>query len=535
MDTPKSNGSGTGAPLLESESTRRQWLQGVGAGTCAGLVVSLTAFESAVAAAPQGNPVARYKQSWTDAIQWSNVVVITAIKAFDNDSKLAIAQRMLVKRGGGVVYFPPGTYDFLDHIKLKDGVILRGADPKVITDARNERYALATKIRFPLYKPLFQGDGSPINHAFKGINLDNPTGGKHTGVVNLDINRGHIHLGEAEDHKCDGHRVVFGCVLRNAAVADPRVPSEKYGQPAWQRFTARHHAAIDVVGTNVLIANNRLPKSGDANFTQKGYILAPARGKDQVYDVTFDYDNRPGLYINHYCVGGAGGSGNDGTPESHPYGFRKGTVIVDNYVFNTGRMCIGFAGDGTICSNNITRIEKDVWRPTNTGHKATFGSSTNDNRAIEMRGWRWQLIGNDCVVHRNWCAEKNYLINDGEGLMHEDHCNSTLIDSVLKGNKINSYLSLYKCGAINGLLIEDNDVSTPGKIPDVYVNANRNSGKQPCSNVTVVNNRTYSNGIMVAGDPAKNNIITGNEHKGKQPGVIRNEANAKVSGNKNYA
>jgi hypothetical protein len=244
---------------------------------------------------------------------------------------------------------------------------------------------------------------------------------------------------------------------------------------------------------------------------------------------------RPGLYVNHYCVGGAGGSGNDGTPQTHPYGFRKGTVIVDNYVYNSGRMGIGFTGDGVICSRNVTRIARDAWRPTVTGQSVSHGSSTNDNRAIEMRGWRWVVEHNDCVINRNWAAERGYLINDGEGLMHEDHCNSTIVDSRVVGNKVNSYLSIYKTGPIDGLHIEGNDVSVPGTIADIFVVANRNSGPQSCRKVTIVNNKTRSNGILIAGSPASGNVVKGNVHLGKRPGCLKNEAYAKVSGNKNYA
>ncbi|MBM82498.1 MAG: hypothetical protein CMJ78_18195 [Planctomycetaceae bacterium] len=144
-------------------------------------------------------------------------------------------------------------------------------------------------------------------------------------------------------------------------------------------------------------------------------------------------------------------------------------VIRDNYVFNTGRMCIGLGGDGTMCANNITRIKKDVWRPTVTGENATHGSSTNDNRAIEMRGWRW--------------------------------------------------------------VVDGNDVSTPGKIADIYVNANRNSGPQPCRNVTIADNTTRSDGILIQGSPASKNVIRDNRHVGGK-GRITNNAKAKLSGNK---
>lgn len=520
--------------LPESPLTRRNFIYVSAAG--AG---SLLLPEHLMAAdIPTSNPVASYQLAWTDQLNWSNVLDITTIKGSGKywDKRLVAAQRQLASQGsGGVVYFPAGEYHFEEHLHVLDGVILRGATPRGSASAHSERFNPPTRFEFPQYKPSFKGKGTPIDTAFKGIYLKDPATAGNCGVVNVDINRGHIHFEETEDHKCGGGRIVFGCVLRNAAVADPRIPSQKVTQHAWQRFTSRHHAAIDVKGSeNILVANNRLPESGDDNFTMKDFLLKPARGSADRYDVVFDYDNRPGLYVSHYCVGGSGGSGNDGTPETHPWGFRKGIVIRDNYVFNTGRMSIGFGGDGTICANNVTRIKKDVWRPTVTGESATHGSSTNDNRAVEMRGWRWTVDGNDFVVHRNWCADRSYPINDGEGLMHEDHCNSDIRDSRLTNNKGNSYLSIYKCGVIDGLVVEGNDISVPSGITDIYVVADRNSGPQPIRNVSIINNRTRSNGILIQGSPAKGNVVRDNEHVGGG-GKLINKASAALKGNKGYS
>ncbi len=512
--------------------SRREFVLASGAGAGA-LLLPQRLF---AADAPSDDPTAHLKLDWTDEVRWNNVLDVTKIEGNGKywDKRLAKAQQQLANAGGGVAYFPAGEYYFENHIQLKTDIVLRGANPMGTTSARDDGYHPSTRFEFPKYVPLFKGDGTPIDTAFKGIYLEDPATAANCGVVNIDINRGHIHFYETEDHKCGGNRIVFGCMLRNAAVADPRIPSTKVKQHAWQRFTSRHHAAIDVKSAeNILVANNRLPESGDNNFTMQGFLLKPSRGSADRFDVVFDYDNRPGLYVSHYCVGGPGGSGEDGTPESHPWGFRKGIVIRDNYIFNTGRMCIGFGGDAAVCANNITRIKKDVWRPTVTGESATHGSSTNDNRAIEMRGWHWTVDANDCIIHKNWCADRSYYINDGEGLMHEDHCNSDIRDSRLTNNKVNSYLSIYKCGNIDGLLIDGNDVSTPGNIPDIYVNANRNSGPQPCRNVTISNNTTRSNGILIQGSPASNNIICDNRHVGGK-GVINNKANAKLSGNKGY-
>ena len=514
--------------------SRRRFLKSSGLASTGFL---FAAHPSLAADLPTTDPAADLDIAWTGSLKWDNVVDISAVEGGGKyyDERLAKAQKMLAEKGGGTVYFPAGDYPFENFIPLGDGVILRGAKPK--GNAKQESYRPPAKISFPKYEPTFKGKGTPTDTAFKGIILANPESAANCGVVDLAIDRGHIHFTESEDHKCGSNRIVYGCVLTNAAVADPNIPtSKKVKQPEWQRFTARHHAAIEIKSAeNLLVANNRLPKSGQDNFTQKNFVLEATRGGGEThFDVVFDYDNRPGLYINHYCIGGSGGSGDDGTPDSHPYGFRKGTVIRDNYVFNSGRMGIGFSGDGVLCANNTIRFQKDVFRPTTTGLKATTGSATNDNRAIETRGWRWVVDGNDYDVDRNICSDGSYRINDGEGIMHEDHCNSDLRGSRLTNNKGNSYLSIYKCGTIDDFVVEGNDISTSGNIADIYVVANRNSGPQPCRNVVIQNNITRSNGIYIAGSPAKNNLVKGNEHKGGK-GKITNEAKAKVEGNKGYA
>jgi hypothetical protein len=522
---------------MDSYLNRRRFIRTSTAAGAALLLPHHLLANGELANVPLDNPAKKLTLGWTGELKWDHVVDVSQLPGDGkyDDARVADAQTQLLSVGGGVVYFPPGEYRFANDIKIEDGVVLRGATPTKVTQAHDANYAPASRFEFPKYEPTFQGSGTPIDTAFKGIQLADPGAASNCGIVNIAINRGHVHLGETDDKRCGTNRIVFGCLLRNTAVADAGVPTTSIRQHAWQRFTARHHAAIDVKSQqNVLVANNRLPESGDDNFVMPDFLLNPKRGSKDRYDVVFDYDNRPGIYVNQYCVGGAGGSGEDGTAETHPWGFRKGTTIRDNYIFHTGRIGIGFGGDGTVCAYNVTRLKKDIWRPTCTGVHASTGSSTNDNRAVQMRGWRWIVEGNDCEVYRNWCADKSYLINDGEGLMHEDHCNSDIRDSRLTNNRVNSYLSIYKCGPIDGLRIEGNDVSVPGDIADIYVVATRNSGNQPCHNVSIIGNVTRSNGILLKGAPATGNVIRGNVHKASDPGYLKNEANAKVTNNKNY-
>ena len=493
------------------------------------LIVTVSAASLSAGEPPRHNPAARYKLKWTDQIKWSSVVCIEDFTAGNLQERLAGAQATVAENGGGIVYFPPGIYKFTESIYIRDGVVIRGAEPGNVTDARDEKYMPPTKFVFPKYTPSFEGRGTPVETAFKGIYLANPGQAGNCGIVNIAINRGHIDFSEDPDNQCGPNRVVHGCVLLNAAVADPKIPDTKSGQHPWQRFTQRHHAAITVKAErNILVANNRLPVSGENNFVMKGYLV-----ENRPFDVVFDYDNRPGLYINNYGLGGTGAKGPNGTPQTHPRGFREGIVIRDNYIFCTGRCAIAFTGDGTICAENVIRFKDNVWRPTATGARITKGSSTNDNRAVQMRGWRWTVESNDYIVHRNWAADRKYRINDGEGLMHEDHVNSTILDSKLINNKGNSYISIYKTGGINGLLVKGNDIRTSGGIAAIYVVANRNNSTHKCRNVKIIDNTTSGSGIHIAGSPAENNLVKDNLHFGGN-GKIINDADAKCLNNTGY-
>ncbi len=127
-------------------------------------------------------------------------------------------------------------------------------------------------------------------------------------------------------------------------------------------------------------------------------------------------------------------------------------------------------------------------------------------------------------------------ILDGEGLMHDDHCNSTIADSRLVNNRGNSYLSLFHVGAIDGLHIEGNDISTQAGDSDIYVTASRHKqpGDFPIKRVTVVKNITRTNGIRVQGWPAENVVVKDNRHLGAKPGKLIDEASADLANNTHY-
>jgi len=94
---------------------------------------------------PTDNPVATFYSgdagypAWTDQIRWSNVV---NMKTFDKGKthfeRFENARDQLAVKGGGVLYYPAGTYDFSDGpfdgpggrgLMLRSGVVIRGEAP----------------------------------------------------------------------------------------------------------------------------------------------------------------------------------------------------------------------------------------------------------------------------------------------------------------------------------------------------------------------------------------------------------------------
>src|SRR5947208_951905 len=82
-----------------------------------------------LAAAPNNDPIAaKYPGAypWTSNIHWTNIFPIGAPDASGNyDTAYAIARDLAANAGGGVVYFPTGTYNFTAPIQLKNGVVIR--------------------------------------------------------------------------------------------------------------------------------------------------------------------------------------------------------------------------------------------------------------------------------------------------------------------------------------------------------------------------------------------------------------------------
>ena len=488
---------------------------------------------------PTNNPVERYGIAWTAEAKWDQLVIITNYPGDSWDERFAAAQDDLVKKGGGVVFFPAGTYDFKDTIRLESHIIIRGVDKG---PARTQHFKPATKFNFPKYKPKCEDKGTPKDSAFKGIELKEPNKTTHCGVVGIDIRHGHILFGcdiyerqqFIDSFKDYGrNHIIYGCRLTHAAILDPNIPQDF--QHAWQRWTHRHNAAIEIrAHSNVLVANNRLPQSDLAGITpgnpgpdrydfhMPGYKIKEGNKEVARDDVWFRYDNRPGIYVNYGHT--------QGTPKTHPYCFSKGIDIRENYVYCYGCLAIGFSGDGTYCGSNIIRYSPNAYLPIFDGK--SFSHFTNNNRAIEMRGWRWTVAYNNYEVHSNTQPTRQFggHYGDAEGIMHEAHHNCDIKDSKLIYNAGNRRLYLWRV-PIDGLEVRGNIVQ---ERICVQGQVHQKKTLHPIKNVHIIDN--LSGGLIrFHGTNEGGNIIRGNRCIAPTPGNIElTMEGVTVEGNINY-
>lgn len=113
---------------------------------------------------PTDNPVATFYcddagyPGWSDQIAWSNVIDMKAFaKGKTEFERFEYARDQLAAQGGGVLYYPAGTYDFSDGpfdgpggrgLMLRGGVVIRGQAPAGKPLATSGKLELPTKFVF---------------------------------------------------------------------------------------------------------------------------------------------------------------------------------------------------------------------------------------------------------------------------------------------------------------------------------------------------------------------------------------------------
>ena len=133
-----------------------------------------------------------------------------------------------------------------------------------------------------------------------------------------------------------------------------------------------------------------------------------------------------------------------------------------------------------------------------TAHGYQFDAFTNNNRAIEIRGWRWAVEHNDYEVYSNLGGpDSTFKYNDGEGIMYDTWDNCGIVDSRVVGNRGNTYLSIWRV-PMDGLLVQGNEIDNLS----LGAGAGNKPGprrEMPVRNVQVIGNK--ANRIGVGGEP----------------------------------
>jgi hypothetical protein len=415
------------------------------------------------AADPTDNPIATYYSgpegypAWTDGLRWSRVINMKTYAKGKNDyQKFENAQKEL-SEGGGVMYYPAGTYDFTTKdpgrgLMLVQGVVIRGEAPTGHPVAADGKLDLPTKFLFKFRERGPGGTKVPGDWNFIGLGLDDYRAIKsehHLGIAWVHLVGATVAFGPQLDwgktwagansllsdkvkkggwdkrygegtHPIDPlvsggmkyetgarGRFVFGCVLEDAAVLDDFL-NPGYGADGFH--TSRYCARIVAYGSRVLVANNLLPHS-QKGFSYRQHTSA-SRGEKGTNLVKFDYGKTIGIDVNKELLVHAG---KDGTCPGY---FEEGIVVRDNFVFNHGHTGYSVSGKWvTISGNNNERAFLDASDlgaggvVTLDGWTAAGADSDNRSRAFDLAG------RNVWIDHNRFRNTGSAPGNDGEGII----------------------------------------------------------------------------------------------------------------------
>jgi len=303
----------------------------IGAGLI-GFAPQLWAAEPSGAPGSTNNPIAAFYNgpegypAWTDGIAWERIIDMRAYaKGKTNFEKFENARDELAAQGGGVLYYPAGTYEFTEGpfdgpagrgLMLRRGVVIRGEAPagKPLA-ARDGTLPLATRFVFGTQKKA----DHDVPRDWNLIGLMPEKGGgvgavTHVGIAWVQVIGATVFFGpelkwgptwaEGRSWKsayakpawrgrvpngthpydpfmgalksADGggmvgagaNRFVFGCMIERAAALNDydscgrAEAPEGFGTNGFHM--AKFTARIAVYGSRSFVANNGLPQSGGA-------------------------------------------------------------------------------------------------------------------------------------------------------------------------------------------------------------------------------------------------------------------------------
>ena len=425
--------------------------------------------------APTDNPVATYYNgdegypAWTDDLKWDNAIDMGTYSNGSNDfEKFENARDELHSQGGGVLYYPPGEYNFSampadgPHgrgLMLKSGVVIRGATPvgdQIAGDDGN--LDLLTIFKFPLQEK--QGGQVPRDWNIIGLM---PTVGEslsdvnNVGVLWVNVVGGTVWWGPEREwgdtwatadgwkssrvkaswanrvpdgtHPWDPFvgsptsgtelgigrgRLVFGSSFEDSAVLNNAI-DEGFGEDGF--YMAKFGPRIGVYGSRVFVANNTLPPS------TKNFTYNQSTNNQLETTLLFDYGKTMGIDVNKSMLGAYQGDAGY---------YAEGVAVIDNWVWNHGHKGYEVSGTWTTIRNNHNErvyLTENIpslyglggtYELTLDGYKESKSSgsgSSSDNlsRAFDLSG---QALWIDSNTFNNTGSDPG---NDGEGILFQRH------------------------------------------------------------------------------------------------------------------
>ena len=418
---------------------------------------------------PEGYP------AWTDEIKWNNVLDMSTFSRGSHDfTRFENARDSLYNMGGGVLYYPAGTYDFRRApsdgpdgrgLMLRSGVVIVGEAPEGDSIAVDGEIDLPVKFIFEFREMGNSGSEGEVSDEWNLIGCI-PSGDeelkdvKNVGIAWVELEGAIVYfgpqmtwgdtyanagawrsskvMGEWQDRVPDGTypmdpfcgspmntglyegagsgRFVFGCKIVNASLPNMFI-DEGFGNGGFfvQKFSGR----ITIYGSQVFIANNALTRP-DKCFL---YGQATSEGYKQII---YDYGFTMGIDVNKdYCNINA----NKLDQSSGGY-WPHGVVIKDNYIYNHGNKGLEVSGTWVTIKNNFNDRDylepggdvygiTDDWTLTINGYKTHQDNGSSDgflNRGFDLAGKALWVDGNS---YNN--VGTPYPSNDGEGILCQAH------------------------------------------------------------------------------------------------------------------
>lgn len=377
-------------------------------------VAALFACLTAVATVPTDNPVAtRYADdsgypAWTDHVAWERVLNMATYGEAGQPAwqKFEAARDELHALGGGVLYYPAGTYDFTDlpadgptgrGLMLRSGVVIRGEAPTDDLDASDGTLTLGTRFVFGFtprtgtgltptgetprdwnFVGLLPSGDEKVEHVerigvawvhlvgatiFWGFGMDwpetttwaNSTAWKAGLVKPAWANRiadgthpWDYFAGSAFSRQVVGAgsgRLVLGCVLEDAAPINDLVMEGRSGGKNFGPTgyaPSKFGARIQIYASQVFVANNLLPKSTRGFLYEQTVGLNPS----QTTNAGQWTNGTRTVYFNYNFV-----TGIDINKEYlNPFAardvgyFLEDITVRDNWVYNHGRKGFNVSG-----------------------------------------------------------------------------------------------------------------------------------------------------------------------------------------------